>query len=199
MAFAGPKNRQGPPGEDGPRGQSAYEVAVENGFRGSEQDWLDSLIGPRGPKGPKGEKGDPGETKIIYAGGLSAGPQDGGQSDSAKRLEDDFIAGENISALKLFYINDDQEAMLADNSDYGTSQVIGISLTAAASGGEFRGLLFGRISDPLFSYPSNTSLYLGSNGSVTNVVPTSGTRTKVGHALYSGAIFLKIEDPINLA
>ncbi len=26
-------------------GKSAYEVAVENGFRGSEQDWLDSLVG----------------------------------------------------------------------------------------------------------------------------------------------------------
>lgn len=80
MAFAGPKNRQGPPGEQGLPGLSAYEVAVENGFRGTEQDWLDSLVGPRGPKGPKGEKGEPGETRVIYAGGLSGSqPADPGE------------------------------------------------------------------------------------------------------------------------
>lgn len=33
---------------------SAYDVAVENGFVGSEQDWLDSLVGPPGPEGPAG-------------------------------------------------------------------------------------------------------------------------------------------------
>lgn len=49
-------------GEDG---MSAYEVAVKNGFEGTEQEWLDSLVGPQGPAGPagpKGEKGDTGET-----------------------------------------------------------------------------------------------------------------------------------------
>jgi hypothetical protein len=29
----------------GPRGKSAYEVAVDNGFVGTEQEWLDSLVG----------------------------------------------------------------------------------------------------------------------------------------------------------
>lgn len=37
-------------------GKSAYAIAVEHGFKGSEQDWLDSL---RGPKGDPGDKGDP--------------------------------------------------------------------------------------------------------------------------------------------
>lgn len=32
----------------GIRGQSAYEVAVNNGFEGTEQEWLDSLQGPPG-------------------------------------------------------------------------------------------------------------------------------------------------------
>lgn len=41
----------------GPRGYdglSAYEIAVKNGFEGTEQEWLDSLHG-----GAKGDKGDP--------------------------------------------------------------------------------------------------------------------------------------------
>jgi hypothetical protein len=32
-------------GRPGPRGSDAYEVAVEEGFLGSRQDWLDSLVG----------------------------------------------------------------------------------------------------------------------------------------------------------
>ena len=37
-------------------GKSAYAIAVAHGFKGSEQDWLDSL---RGPKGDPGDKGEP--------------------------------------------------------------------------------------------------------------------------------------------
>lgn len=37
-------------------GKSAYAIAVAHGFKGSEQDWLDGL---RGPKGDPGDKGDP--------------------------------------------------------------------------------------------------------------------------------------------
>jgi hypothetical protein len=38
----------GIPGPQGPEGKSAYEVAVENGFEGTEQEWLDSLGGSGG-------------------------------------------------------------------------------------------------------------------------------------------------------
>ena len=41
----------------GADGKSAYEIAVENGFVGTEQDWLDSLVGPIGPQGPQGDPG----------------------------------------------------------------------------------------------------------------------------------------------
>lgn len=42
-------------------GKSAYAIAVAHGFKGSEQDWLDSLRGPQGPEGVPGPKGNPGE------------------------------------------------------------------------------------------------------------------------------------------
>ena len=32
-------------------GKSAYDLAVEGGFNGSETDWLASLVGPQGPAG----------------------------------------------------------------------------------------------------------------------------------------------------
>ena len=50
-------------GEMGPAGPSAYEVWLSAGNEGSEQDFLDSLVGPPGPQGdtgPPGPEGDPG-------------------------------------------------------------------------------------------------------------------------------------------
>lgn len=40
-------------------GKSAYAIAVAHGFRGTEQEWLDSLKGLQGPQGDPGPKGDP--------------------------------------------------------------------------------------------------------------------------------------------
>lgn len=41
-------------------GLSAYEVAVKNGYIGTEEEWLSSLKGERGPEGPQGERGEQG-------------------------------------------------------------------------------------------------------------------------------------------
>lgn len=48
------------------KGKSAYEIAVDEGYSGTETQWLESLKGdngepgPQGPQGEKGDKGDPG-------------------------------------------------------------------------------------------------------------------------------------------
>lgn len=49
---------RGAAGEDG---KSAYEIAVENGFEGTEEEWLASLKGQDGKDGADGEKGDKGD------------------------------------------------------------------------------------------------------------------------------------------
>ena len=43
------------------RGDSAYDIAVKNGFEGSEKDWLESLAGKDGKDGNDGENGTNGE------------------------------------------------------------------------------------------------------------------------------------------
>lgn len=45
----------------GKDGKSAYEVAVDEGFEGSERRWLESLKGEQGPVGPQGEQGPQGK------------------------------------------------------------------------------------------------------------------------------------------
>jgi len=50
-------------GEKGADGLSAYQVAVINGYKGSQAEWLTSLVGN---KGDKGDTGDPGKDfKIV--------------------------------------------------------------------------------------------------------------------------------------
>ena len=42
------------------QGLSAYDIAVQNGFDGSVEEWLESLKGETGPQGEKGETGEAG-------------------------------------------------------------------------------------------------------------------------------------------
>lgn len=44
----------GPKGDKGSDGLSAYQIAVKDGFKGNEQDWLNSLKGETGPAGKDG-------------------------------------------------------------------------------------------------------------------------------------------------
>ena len=61
--LSGPQGAQGPQGPIGPTGasgDSAYEVALDNGFVGTEVQWLASLVGPQGPAGAPGAAGPQG-------------------------------------------------------------------------------------------------------------------------------------------
>ena len=49
----------------GPRGYSAYEIAVQDGFEGTEEEWLESLQGETGPQGPQGEQGETGPAGVT--------------------------------------------------------------------------------------------------------------------------------------
>ena len=67
-------------GEKGTDGKSAYQIAVEQGYQGSESDWLTSLKGDKGEKGNTGAKGNPGQDgtdgKSAYAIAVEHGYED---------------------------------------------------------------------------------------------------------------------------
>lgn len=46
-------------------GKSAYDLAVQYGFEGDEEEWIASLKGDKGDTGAKGDKGDRGDTPYI--------------------------------------------------------------------------------------------------------------------------------------
>lgn len=54
-------------GVPGPAGDSAYQVAVNNGFVGTQSAWLASLVGPAGSAGPAGADGQSVTVTLVPA------------------------------------------------------------------------------------------------------------------------------------
>ena len=85
-------------GANGTDGKSAYQIAVEQGYQGSESDWLSSLKGDKGNTGAKGNPGQDGANgKSAYAIAVEHGYEDseekwllslkGEKGDTGKRGE----------------------------------------------------------------------------------------------------------------
>lgn len=53
--------KDGENGKDGIPGKSAYEIATDGGYEGTEMQWVASLKGEKGDTGEQGEKGDKGD------------------------------------------------------------------------------------------------------------------------------------------
>lgn len=70
-------------GAQGIQGLSAYQVAVQHGFEGTEAEWLISLKGEKGETGPKGDKGDTGSGLNIK-----------GELDSEAGLPQEGVSGD---------------------------------------------------------------------------------------------------------
>jgi hypothetical protein len=67
QGVAGPIGAQGLPGTNGTNGSSAYQVALTNGFVGSESQWLASLAGATGATGAAGTNGTNGSSAFQVA------------------------------------------------------------------------------------------------------------------------------------
>ena len=107
------------------------------------------------------------------------------------------IAGENISALKCL-VQSTGNVLLAEPDTHENATVLGISISAGSTGNEVKYVIAGELYDTAFTFALNEQLYLSTNGTITNVAPVSGFRTKVGFSLGPGAIMVQIEEPIQL-
>ena len=81
----GKDGKDGAPGKDGANGKSAYELAVENGFSGSLDDWLLSL------KGEDGNDGAPGASGATCATGAKGDDGVGVKDVSVKTVANGFV------------------------------------------------------------------------------------------------------------
>lgn len=85
-------------GAQGIQGLSAYQVAVQHGFEGTEDEWLISLKGEKGETGPKGDKGDTGEKGATGERGPQGDTGSGlnikGELDSESQLPQEGVSGD---------------------------------------------------------------------------------------------------------
>lgn len=111
-------------------------------------------------------------------------------------LEYDIAQG-TVSAIKAIYQNTSGVSH-GDKDTYTEATIIGISITGNVDGETIKYKTDGRLEDSFFNFPLNDPLYLGDDGAITNVAPTTGHRTRLGHSLGVGAMFIQIEEPIIL-
>jgi len=86
-------------GDKGDDGLSAYQIAVINGYKGSQTEWLVSLVGDKGDKGDKGDTGDQGLSayQVAMNAGFSGSIEQwltslvGAKGDTGKKGDDAVI------------------------------------------------------------------------------------------------------------
>lgn len=90
------KGDPGEPGSNGDNGKSAFEIAQDNGFDGTEQEWLDSLKGPQGDPG-EGVKGAPGDDGKSITGLSLTTDENGAVTGGTVTFSDDSTADITVS------------------------------------------------------------------------------------------------------
>lgn len=81
---------KGDRGEDGQDGKSAYQIWLDEGHSGTEEDFLNSLQGERGPRGSQGPAGPQGEQG-------PAGPTGPAGADGTTPPVVPLVAGDNVT------------------------------------------------------------------------------------------------------
>ena len=100
-----PSTGSGVAGPRGEKGYSAYEVAVKNGYTGTEAEWLATLKGEKGDKGEPGTNGSdgkPGKDGVDGANGTDGKPGKDGLSAYELAAKNGFTGNESawLASLK---------------------------------------------------------------------------------------------------
>lgn len=115
MGPAGEAGPQGEPGLDGAAGASAYEIAVVNGFSGTEQEWLDSL-----GSGASADLGD-----FVFTAGTATVNQDETlniQANSTTELKSQLVLNPSLGSAKLqAFDTSDSTNFFASNPDWDSA------------------------------------------------------------------------------
>lgn len=135
-------------------------------------------IAEQGPAGPPGVPGPAGGAAMIFT---AATP----------------IGGHRVLALDAF-----NDVIYASADDPGTlNKIIGMSMNAAAAGGDLSVVLFGEVIEPSWNWDPALPVYLGTNGVPTQTPPASPGSSYsliVGFPTAATGLFLSVREPITL-
>ena len=166
-------------GIKGEPGLSAYTIAVENGFTGTESQWLASLVGPIGPQGVPGEIGP-------------AGPQGpmGPAGWSSVRVK----AGADIGGHRVVTLDEQGRAVYASPALMrDVNRVLGLTMHAAVTGADIDVLRDGDAVEPSWSWDLSKPIYLGQDGTlVQQIAPESAFTLIVGFPISATKMYFSI-------
>lgn len=181
---------QGLPGKDG---ISAYDVAVINGFVGTEQEWLASLIG---------DYNLPIATDAIL-GGVKVG--DNLTIDEYGKLNAQNETGlikktaMDLGGHRVVSCNSNGELIYADNlNDETINSVIGLTTSSSLSGSSTKILDYGEITFSGWSWVMNSPIFLASNGLLTQTIPDNGWMIIMGFPTGVNSLFINIQETIKI-
>ena len=112
---------------DGADGASAYEIAVENGYTGTEAEWLSSLKGEKGDAGEQGiqgiqgEKGDTGEQGLQGVPGEKGDPGEPGKDGTNGTDGKNGVDGSDGYSPTATVTETDTVATITITDKYGTT------------------------------------------------------------------------------
>ena len=102
-------------------GKSAYDVAVDNGFEGTEQEWLASLKGEdgqQGQEGPAGQDGAPGQNGV---------PGQDGHTPVITASKSNGVTTVSVDGTAIATINDGQDGQNGTSGTNGTNGQDGVT------------------------------------------------------------------------
>ncbi len=120
-------------------------------------------------------------------------------ASTSTQVTKQYIAGENLAALKAVFVHTDGKVYMANNSSLQESGVVGITKNAATLGDEITVIQYGIIQDSFFAtFSQGDVVILGSYGTLTNQANENGYLTRLGRCISQYTLLLLIETPISL-
>lgn len=110
------------------------------------------------------------------------------------------IAGQTVSALKIVYIDPVTSKILyADKNDLSTiSTILGVTTQAGSLDDNINVVTSGVISDSNWNWnmAGNLNLFLGANGAIVQGVPVGAVSVRIGNAMSTTEILVRIGESI---
>ena len=107
-------------------------------------------------------------------------------------------AGENLSALRMVSRQGSQYFLSDPSSDLSVLAIAGLVTSATSLGVMVQPLGYGEYEDLFWNWAAGLSIFLGPQGILTQLPPTSGWRQVVARPLNSTTIAIQIEGLIRL-
>lgn len=126
--------------------------------------------------------------EVVYLSVATQGPagRDGASADLPY-----FTTGEALGGHRMVVLIDDK-LYYADQSNISHMGLVrGMTLGAASTGASIQIQTSGVLTEPSWNYTPNLPLYLGTNGLITTIPPSSGFVLEIGQTISATKIFLQ--------